>query len=404
MHKDDTFSIFSTYYKLEPLADRFETDRARAVDVIIPIIHTNEMWRANLLSIYREIPVNRLILGDGGCVDDSLDVAREFPRVEVLDHRSFTSLGFSLRHLIEATSTEWFVYLHSDVFLPPGWFDAMSAHRGEYDWFECNQRITVMADYLLDTTKVNRSYSGSQMGRKAAFAKVTPQIDDDYLYRNEDIILAKLLERTGGRYGKVGETHHFHQIMHKPSRWHRAIKRVAIDLDLARDEEIRSNRTYARGIIKYLESVRSTGGPGVGAHGGRSADRTRRYKQPGFSGLGEGDKSAMGIRVGARPRRTRRIRSGAYGGVGPHSHRQSYSPDRRPVWCLRVCSPWRARLAVCTAGLALARHAAENIGCPIAASDDEAGNRFVRLSVFPRTSTPDRNRSARRYRPTARAA
>ncbi len=61
-----------------------------AVDVIIPIIHTNELWRANLKSIYREIPVNRLILGDGGCIDDSIDVAREFPRVQVLDHTKFT--------------------------------------------------------------------------------------------------------------------------------------------------------------------------------------------------------------------------------------------------------------------------------------------------------------------------
>ena len=29
----------------------------------------------------------------------------------------------------------------------------MCARRGEFDWFECNQRITVMADYLLDTTQ-----------------------------------------------------------------------------------------------------------------------------------------------------------------------------------------------------------------------------------------------------------
>jgi hypothetical protein len=253
MHRADTLSIFSEYYKDQPLVDRFETDRAHAVDVIIPIIHTNEMWRANLLSIYREVPVNRLILGDGGCIDDSLDVARKFPRVEVLNQRHFTSLGFSIRHLIEAVKTEWFVYLHSDVYLPPGWFNSMSAHRDDYDWFECNQRITVMADYPLDTTRVDRSYSGSQMGRKAAFERVTPLIDDDFLYRNEDIIIAKLLQRTGGRYGKVGDTHHFHQIMYKPSRWHRAVKRVAIELELGRDEEIRANRTYAQGIIKYLD-------------------------------------------------------------------------------------------------------------------------------------------------------
>ena len=168
----------------------------------------------------------------------------QFPRVEVLDHRNFTSLGYSIRHLIEAVETEWFVYLHSDVFLPPGWFEAMFARRNEFDWFECNQRITVMADYLLDSTKVARAYSGSQMGRKAAFANVTPLIDDDYLYRNEDIIFAQLIARNGMRYGKVGETFHFHQIMHKPSRWLRKVTRVNIDLELGADEELRATDTY----------------------------------------------------------------------------------------------------------------------------------------------------------------
>lgn len=258
MRGSEEASIFSRYYQAEPFVDRFIADKDRAVDVIIPIIHTNELWRANLLSIYREIPVNRLLIGDGGCIDDSIEVARQFPRVEVLDHRNFTSLGFSIRHLIEAVRTEWFVYLHSDVLLPQGWFEAMSAHRGEFDWFECNQRITVLADYLLDTTKVPRAYSGSQMGRTAAFEQVTPLIDDDYLYRNEDIILAELLARKGQRYGKVGETFHFHQIMHKPSRWGRKVTRVGIDLELAADEEIRSNETYARGIVKYLRPDEAT--------------------------------------------------------------------------------------------------------------------------------------------------
>jgi hypothetical protein len=253
MSEPEEPSIFERYYRAEPFVDRFATERAQAVDVIIPIIHTNEFWRANLTSIYREIPVNRLILGDGGCIDGSIDVARGFPRVEVLDHRSFTSLGYSIRRLIEATETDWFVYLHSDVYLPEGWFAKMCAQRGNYDWFECEQRITVLADYMLEIPNAKRAFSGSQMGRKAAFAKVTSQIDDDYLYRNEDIIIADLLRREGYRYGKATDTFHFHQVMHKPSRWRRKLKRVDVHLDVDRDEDIRANDTYLRGIIKYLK-------------------------------------------------------------------------------------------------------------------------------------------------------
>lgn len=258
MSETEEPSIFERYYRAEPFVDRFEGEREQAVDVIIPIIHTNEFWRANLASIYREVPVNRLILGDGGCIDGSIDLAREFPRVEVLDHRSFTSLGYSIRHLIEAVETEWFIYLHSDVYLPEGWFASMCAQRQNYDWFECNQRITVLADYMLELPKVDRAFSGSQMGRKAAFAKVTPQIDDDYLYRNEDIIIADLLKREGHRYGRVTDTFHFHQVMHKPSRWKRRLKYVEVRLDTGRDEEVRANETYVRGIIKYLKPEETT--------------------------------------------------------------------------------------------------------------------------------------------------
>ena len=258
MNEPDEKSIFERYYTPEPFVDRFAADPSQGVDVVIPIIHTNEFWRANLLSIYREIPVNRLILGDGGCIDGSIDVAREFPRVEVLDHRDFISLGYSIRHLIEAVETEWFIYLHSDVFLPDGWFEKMCAQRGNFDWFECNQRITVLADYMLEIPNAERAFSGSQMGRKAAFASVTPQIDDDYLYRNEDIIIADLVKRAGHRYGRVTDTFHFHQVMHKPSRWRRRLKRVDVHLDTARDEEVRANETYVRGIVKYLKPDETT--------------------------------------------------------------------------------------------------------------------------------------------------
>ena len=55
-------------------------DPSDAVDVLIPVMHTNDLWEANLLSIYREIPVKRLLLGDAGCIDRTVEIARRFPR------------------------------------------------------------------------------------------------------------------------------------------------------------------------------------------------------------------------------------------------------------------------------------------------------------------------------------
>jgi hypothetical protein len=53
-------SIFEEYYTTRPFEDRFARDASDAIEVIIPVIHTNELWRANLTSIYRQVPVRRL--------------------------------------------------------------------------------------------------------------------------------------------------------------------------------------------------------------------------------------------------------------------------------------------------------------------------------------------------------
>jgi len=53
-------SIFREYYDKKPFIDRFLTQPNGSIDVIIPVVHTNELWEANLYSFYREIPINKL--------------------------------------------------------------------------------------------------------------------------------------------------------------------------------------------------------------------------------------------------------------------------------------------------------------------------------------------------------
>ncbi len=56
----------------------------------------------------------------------------------------------------------------------------------------------------------------------------------------------------------MADTFHFHQVMYKPSRWGRQIKRVDIEMQIANDEDIRSNLTYARGLVKYVDPAETT--------------------------------------------------------------------------------------------------------------------------------------------------
>lgn len=245
-------SIFEKYYSPESFHDRFADDKTDAVDVIIPVIHTNELWEKNLISYYREIPINRLLIGDGGCIDNSLEILKKFPRVTILDHRTFTSLGYSLKKLIAETKTEWFIYLHSDVYLPGGWFEVMKKNQTQYDWYECRQQITALVEYPLDYTGITRPFSGSQMGRSAILREATKEIDDDFLYRNEDIVIADLVKRRGHRYGRVDSTYHYHQVMFKPSRWGRQVSNVEFIVAKDPAEDIRESTTQTKGIIKYM--------------------------------------------------------------------------------------------------------------------------------------------------------
>jgi len=219
------------------------------VDVIIPVKNTGPYWRECLESVHREIPVNRLLIGDGGCTDFTIQIAKEYPNVTVLDHSTFKTLGYSIRRLIEAVETEWFVYLHSDVLLPPGWFEEMSKCSRRYDWFECERRAIFPPDIgqelreiltreLVAQHGVKRAYSGSQMGKTKVLKEVVSTIEDDYIERTEDILIQQRVEMLGYRYGKVPSTYHLHYLK--------------ADIILDEGQRVQTVLSY----VKYLQPTR----------------------------------------------------------------------------------------------------------------------------------------------------
>jgi Glycosyl transferase family 2 len=246
-------SIFARYYADEAFVDRFAHRPEGAIDVIIPVLNTNELWEKNLISIYREIPVRRLLIGNAGATDGTIAIASKFPRVEVHDHSSFKTLGYSITELIKAVESDWFVYVHADVYLPDGWFDAMRSHQAEFDWFGCPMRITALIEYA--HVDPDRPYAGSQMGRKAAFVGGLDRIHDDYVYRQEDFVFAGIVEDGQFRHGRVEDTFHYHQVMPRVygnAERTRTLKSIDVQMEMTQAEELHSAETQLRGTIKYL--------------------------------------------------------------------------------------------------------------------------------------------------------
>lgn len=239
----------------EPFFDRAKSDTNSKVsdsfDVVMPILNTNIFFRRNLLSLFREIPVNQLLVGDAGSTDESADVLAEFPRVKVFDHKLLKSLGGSIKQLIQSVETKNFIYLHSDVYLPVGFFDEMDGEAVENKWLESNRKsLIIHEDNTDEYYEAERPYSGFQLGESALLKRALLQVEDDYLYRNEDLVIRELVEEAGGEYKKLRDLRHLHQSITKNTE-HEPALRVQVSREPDFDWEVRTANDQYRGIVKY---------------------------------------------------------------------------------------------------------------------------------------------------------
>jgi len=250
-------SIFKVYFQKNKLIDRKELSKEEGVDVIVPIINTNELFESNLFSWYRNIPINTLYIGYGGGTDNSLEILKKFPRVVIIDQSKkysnhlYGSQGICIAELMSLVETEWFIYLHGDVFIPESWFDIMKSYQSKYDWYESNSHITSLIEFDSGIKNTPRAYSGGQMGRKEAFINIIPIIEDDYVQNNEDIIFAELILQEGFRYGRVLDTFYYHQVMNKRGEKEPKLKSITVEREKTKEWAIKIHTAFLKGIIKY---------------------------------------------------------------------------------------------------------------------------------------------------------
>jgi hypothetical protein len=228
-------------------------DNDGKIDVIIPVLHSNDLWRENLTSFYREIPINRLIIGDAGCIDDTISIAKEFPRVEIINHQHIATLGSSIADLISRVTTSKFAYLQSDVYLPSGWFEAMTSKGKEFPWVGSPMQVVTMLDYEVDYSG-KRPLAGAQLGETAVFEGIQKFIDDDFVYRQEDFVLEEYVRQSGFATGNSFDTFHFHQVMRrKTNGMQMKVENIAIKLAESKSENLRVRNTQLYGLIKYCD-------------------------------------------------------------------------------------------------------------------------------------------------------
>jgi len=79
-----------------------------------------ELFTKVLESIFREIPVDKLIIVDGYSTDDTIEFVRQYTSCIIQDNRG---RGKGREIGIRQVDTEWFAFVDSDVILCPNWFE-----------------------------------------------------------------------------------------------------------------------------------------------------------------------------------------------------------------------------------------------------------------------------------------
>ncbi len=95
------------------------------VDVVVLTKNSERVLEECLNSIYKNIPVNRLIIVDGCSTDSTLKIVKKFGEkygnvVLLMDNGT---RGSARMKGIKEVKTEWFVFVDSDVILCDKWFE-----------------------------------------------------------------------------------------------------------------------------------------------------------------------------------------------------------------------------------------------------------------------------------------
>jgi glycosyltransferase involved in cell wall biosynthesis len=103
------------------------------VDVVIITKNSEHMLSECLKSVYKNVPVNRLIVVDGGSTDKTLAITREYQKkygnILVLQDRG--TRATARQKGIDQVKTEWFMFVDSDAVLCKDWFKKAEKHLGQ---------------------------------------------------------------------------------------------------------------------------------------------------------------------------------------------------------------------------------------------------------------------------------
>ena len=214
-HYNQIFIKFVMHFIEKPLGKFVdcveENGKVESIDVIMLTLDAEDFLEKTLFSIYKEIPVKRLIVCDGGSKDNTIKILERFSRTVVFIKPEIRTTGKALEFLFSKIETKWFLLIDSDIILEENWYSKMLEYSDKYDVLENGNRINAYHFYREQLSKIKedqRSLDMCHLVKKDSIKNY--HCDDDFMWRYTDILLRQFVEKNGYKYGKVNATYHIH--------------------------------------------------------------------------------------------------------------------------------------------------------------------------------------------------
>jgi len=194
--------------KYENIDRRIKEPDLEPVDAIMLTLDAEKYLEKTLDATYREIPVNKLIVVDGGSKDKTIEILKKYPRTEIYVKPDIRTTGKGFEFLFSKVTTPWIAFV--DCAKVPGdrWYNEMQKYKDKYDFFG-SKRIIHYEFEKEDTTTTDmskRPLGGPWLIRTESIKGY--HVDDDYAWRMVDILIRQLVEKNGYKYGAVSSAHH----------------------------------------------------------------------------------------------------------------------------------------------------------------------------------------------------
>jgi len=196
--------------RVEQIINIYKKFIKEKVDVIVPLFNIKEDILSYIDNWFECLPIRKLFLGIGKDKFNLPDDYKYKNKIIIINQTEYKTLGMCIADLMKKVQTKWFVFLHSDVKIKKETFikikeNAIQPYGGIEAGIPLIYRITnnKMTINEHSRMKPNRAYSGFQLFRTAALKYIINKIEDDYIYRNEDIIFQNAVTGAGYKYIKL---------------------------------------------------------------------------------------------------------------------------------------------------------------------------------------------------------